>query len=122
MAGRPTDCTPETTAKVCEALKLGVSLADAAAHSGIPSADVESWVSRGAAGEAPFASFVEQAERARAQFRVRIAAMMMKAAQEGDMQAAKWLAENADPAPVADQCRPKPSTWSILARSAGGHG
>lgn len=116
--GRPTKCTPETTEKVCEALKLGVSWAAAAAHAGVPASAVAEWRRLGADGTAPFADFLAETDKARGVAEVRLAAMMMKAAQEGDTSAAKWLIEHraTDPSAVVDE---RPSAAAIIAKLCG---
>ena len=43
---RPSKCTPEVIAKVCEALKLGVSWEAAGAHAGIDRATLTNWCLR----------------------------------------------------------------------------
>lgn len=95
--GRPTKCTPDTTEKVCEALKLGVSWAAAAAHAGITERCVMEWCERGKGGEEPFAQFLQAATRARDSAEVRMAAIVMKAAQEGNASAAQWWLERRRP-------------------------
>jgi len=95
--GRPTKCTPETTEKVCEALKLGVSWAAAAAHAGLSERCVMEWCERGRDGEEPFAQFLQSTTRARDSAEVRMAAIVMKAAQEGNASAAQWWLERRRP-------------------------
>lgn len=95
---RPTDCTPERTAKVCEALALGVSWAAAAAHAGLDESTVTIWKQRGRDGEEPFATFLTAATRARASAEVRMAAIVLKSAQEGNAAAAQWWLERRRPA------------------------
>lgn len=90
---RPTDCTPEKTAKVCEALALGVSWAAAAAHAGLSERCVMDWCARGRDGEEPFAQFLQAATRARDGAEVRMAAIVLKSAQEGNAAAAQWWLE-----------------------------
>ena len=90
---RPTDCTPERTAKVCEALALGVSWAAAAAHAGLSERCVMDWCARGRDGEEPFAQFLQAATRARDGAEVRMAAIVLKSAQEGNAAAAQWWLE-----------------------------
>ena len=50
---RPTDCTPDTIARVCEALELGVSWAAAAAHAGLAEQTLITWRKRGQTGKQP---------------------------------------------------------------------
>lgn len=91
--GRPTKCTPQVVAKICEALQLGVSWAAAAAHAGISEACIKEWLQRGRAGEKPFADFVAQATQARDRAEVRMAAIVARAAEEGSVLAAQWWLE-----------------------------
>ena len=90
---RPTDCTPERTAKVCEALALGVSWAAAAAHAGLDESTLTAWKQRGRDGEEPFATFLASATRARDGVEVRMAAIVKAAADEGNVSAAQWWLE-----------------------------
>ena len=94
---RPSKCTPEVVAKICEALKLGVSWAAAAAHAGLTERCVMEWKARGLEGEAPFDQFLQEATRARESAEVRMAAIVMKAAQEGNASAAQWWLERRRP-------------------------
>lgn len=91
--GRPTECTPETTAKVCEALALGVSWEAAAAHACVSPQTLINWRKRGADGEQPFFDFLEAATRARDGAEARMAAIVVKAADEGNVAAAQWWLE-----------------------------
>ena len=90
---RPTKCTPEVIAKVCEALQLGVSWAAAAAHASITEATVMDWCARGRTGKSPFAEFLEATTQARDKAEVRMAAIVARAAQEGNVLAAQWWLE-----------------------------
>lgn len=93
MAGRPTKCAPETVAKVCEALRLGVSWANAAAHAGVSEDCLSDWRKRGETGEEPFAGFLWDATRARDSAAVSMAALVVKAARSGNVGAAMWWLE-----------------------------
>lgn len=90
---RPSKCTPEVIAKVCEALKLGVSWAAAAAHAGLDEATLTGWKQRAKDGEEPFLTFLTESTRARDSAEVRMAAIVLKAAQEGSVNAAQWWLE-----------------------------
>ena len=94
---RPTKCTPETTAKVCEALRLGCSWDAAGAHAGVERRTISDWRKRGEDGEEPFATFLHEATRARDAAEVRMAAIVMKHAQEGNVGAAQWWLERRRP-------------------------
>lgn len=86
-------CTPEVVELVCEALALGVSWAAAAAHAGLTERCVMEWCARGRADEEPFAQFLRDATRARDAAEVRMASIVIRAAQEGDAKAAQWWLE-----------------------------
>lgn len=92
---RPSSLTPAVTEKVCEALKLGVSWEAAAAHAGIGVSTIHNWLAQAADDVAGghFREFLEQTTRARDSSEVRMAAIVMKAAQEGDAKAAQWWLE-----------------------------
>ena len=98
MTGRPTKCTPEVTAKVCEALKLGVTWEAAAAHAECHVASLMDWLKRGKEGEQPFTDFLDETTRARDSSEVRMAALVLKAAQSGNIVAAMWWLERRRPA------------------------
>jgi hypothetical protein len=93
MMARPTDCTPDTIARVCEALELGVSWAAAAAHAGLAEQTLITWRKRGQTGKKPFAEFLERATRARDAAETRMAAIVMQSALEGNVGAAMWWLE-----------------------------
>ena len=86
-------CTPEMTAKVCEALRLGVSWSAAAAHAGVTATTLMDWNARGRDGEQPFADFLEATTRARESAETRAAAIVWNAIDEGDVSAAQWFLE-----------------------------
>ena len=90
---RPTKCTPEVVELICEALALGVSWAAAAAHAGMSEAALTEWKQRGHDGEEPFASFLADATRARDAAEVRMASIVIRAAEDGDAKAAQWWLE-----------------------------
>ena len=97
---RPTKLDADRQAKVCEALALGVSWAAAAAHAGLTERTVMDWCERGRRGEKPFSQFLQDATRARDAAEVRYAAVVAKAAKEGNEAAARWWLE-----------RRRPETW-----------
>ena len=66
MAGRPTDCTPETIAKFCEAIGNGLYFEQAAVRAGISKVTAYKWLERGESGEEPFATFVNAFKEAEA--------------------------------------------------------
>ena len=97
LIGRPSKCTPDVIAKVCDALRLGVSWEAAGAHAGVDRATLTNWRKRGEAGEEPFATFLVESTRARDNAEVRMAAIVMKHAQEGNVLAAQWWLERRRP-------------------------
>jgi len=117
---RTSSLTASVTEKVCEALKLGVSFAAAAAHAGVSASTLSDWRRRGADGEAPFDQFRESTDRARGQFEVRAAAMVMKSAQDGDGSAARYLIEHRATDTGDSPASERPSASAILAKLAGG--
>src|ERR1039457_1641770 len=57
--------TRSIESRICQALKLAVSLRIAAASVGVSNETVNSWIQRGKSGEEPYASFVAAVNRAR---------------------------------------------------------
>ncbi len=97
---RPTKLDADRQARICEALALGVSWAAAAAHAGLSERCVMEWCERGRRGEKPYEQFLQEATRARDAAEVRYAAVVAKAAKEGNEAAARWWLE-----------RRRPDTW-----------
>jgi hypothetical protein len=98
---RPTKLDAGRQARICEALALGVSIEAAAAHAGLSAACVHDWMARGRKGEPRFIEFLEATTRARDAAEVRFAAVVAKAAKEGNESAARWWLE-----------RRRPETWA----------
>ena len=94
---RPTKLDADRQARICEALALGVSIEAAAAHAGLSAACVHEWMARGRKGERLYAEFLEAATRARDAAEVRFAAVVAKAAKEGNEAAARWWLERRRP-------------------------
>lgn len=96
---RPSSLTSAVTEKVCEALKLGVSWEAAAAHAGVGPATVHRWLAQAADDKdgGPFWEFREQTTRARNSAETRMAAIVLKAAQDGNVGAAQWWLERRRP-------------------------
>ena len=96
---RPSSLTPAVTEKVCEALKLGVSWEAAAAHAGVGPATVHRWLAQAADDKegGQFWEFREQTTRARNSAETRMAAIVLKAAQDGNVGAAQWWLERRKP-------------------------
>lgn len=79
--GRPTDCTPETTEKVCAGLRMGMTWAAAAAYAGMTATSLFAWKARGREGEQPFADFLEATQRAEDECEARDVAKLDELAQ-----------------------------------------
>ena len=62
--GRPTDCTPEVTERVCRDLRAGLTVASACHSGGISTSSYCDWRVRGESGEEPFAGFLDATTRA----------------------------------------------------------
>lgn len=92
---RPSSLTPAITEKVCEALALGVSWEAAAAHAGITATTIHRWIAQADddAEVCVFREFREQTTRARDAAEVRMASIVIQAAEGGDAKAAQWWLE-----------------------------
>lgn len=62
--GRPTKCTPDARVEVCNAIRDGMTYADAAVMAGIGYSTFRDWMRRGEEGEEPFFEFMVAAEQA----------------------------------------------------------
>lgn len=94
---RPTDCTPEVTARVCLAIREGMALEHAAEHGGIHPSTFFRWMERGAAGEEPFGEFREAVKEAERTCELRALKTIRKGARNGNWTAAAWLLERRYP-------------------------
>ena len=102
-SGRKTLCTRRITNQICELLTESVSIRTSCQITGISQASFHAWCVRGALGRAPYAEFLEQTTRARAQARVSIVRGIRRAGAK-DYRALTWLAEHCH----ADEfCPPK---------------
>lgn len=104
--GRPTDCTPDVTARCVAAISEGCTVDDAADLSGISRESVFGWMKRGKTGEEPFLTFFNAVTQARAQAKVEA----IKRVREGvtgngdlDWRASSWLLERQHPAEYGPQ-------------------
>jgi len=105
---RPTSLTPEAHLAVCRALKTGVTRKCAAFIGGISDRTLRSWCERGRDGEEPFATFLEDMERAEAEVEQALTGSVLKAAiTNGDWRAAQFWLERR----VAEW---KPSAGSVV--------
>ena len=91
---RPTKLNAEVTRKVCEAVKLGSTYADAAGYAGISYTTFKEWM----ASDAPeFAAFSAAVQSAQASGKIGLLAKIEKAVNDGAWQAAAWKLERRDP-------------------------
>lgn len=82
--GRPTDLTAQVQSLICEHITNGARSDDAAQAAGISRTTFYSWLSRGRAGEEPYADFADAVERARAEFKNGLIGRVMQYADSGD--------------------------------------
>jgi hypothetical protein len=76
MAGRPTDCTPELTATVADAVRRGCTYRLACQAAGISPQTLATWKQRGEEGEQPFAEFLDALTRAEGEHAARLASVL----------------------------------------------
>lgn len=89
-AGRPTKRTPETEKRILDALRIGATRKDASLAAGISQDTFANWL----AASSDFSDAVEKAE---SEDKLRMLAVITKASQEGNWQAAAWRLERKDP-------------------------
>lgn len=82
--------TPEIAAQLLVMLRAGNSIRASARASGLSDATVRNWISRGDAGEAPYAEFANDLRAARATAEVTNVARVAQAARD-DWHAATWM-------------------------------
>lgn len=104
-AGRPTDCTPENIAKVCAALRLGVSQECAATGAGLCTRTFYTWMEKGKEGIEPYAQFVQEVYAAENDAE-RELVDLIRSSVPNDWKAGAWLLE-----------RRHPRRWGRLDRS-----
>ena len=97
--GRPTKCTPEVTAIVCDNIAKGLPKRHAYALAGITHVAALDWERRGAGGEEPFAAFATACARAMAlHVAMRLARIEAAAGDERDLwKRDAWMLEKLDP-------------------------
>ncbi len=93
--GRPTDCTPETTAIIVAALERGLSITSACAAADIVPSTYHHWQSRAGDGP-PYSDFKEATTRARSKGVSSLEEVVLKAT-ETDWRAAAWALERRAP-------------------------
>jgi hypothetical protein len=95
---RPTKLTPETTKRICDAIKLGATYKDAANYGGIAYQTFNEWMTAGQdAKSGKFAEFSDAVTRAEALGRVGLLTTIEQSARSGDWRAAAWKLERRDP-------------------------
>ena len=90
---RPTKLTPDVTARLLQAVRLGATHTLACAAAGIGTRTLYGWVARARRGEEPFAQFWRNFKQAEAECAVRQLATIEKAAASGNWGAAAWKLE-----------------------------
>jgi len=109
--GRPTSLTEPVRLAIIDAISRGLSYAAAAQAAGVNRATVYSWRKRGEAGEEPFASFLAEVTRARADGERRMADIVLAHAEsrEGSvsLNAAIWWLERRRPERWARRDKPE---------------
>lgn len=94
--GRPTDCTPEVTRRICEALRAGCTR-DAAAAAGLVSRTaMATWIRKGNDGVEPYAQFVQEVQRAEDEAE-QLLLLTIQAQAPQDWKAAAWILERRRP-------------------------
>lgn len=85
--GRPSRLTPATSKAVLDALSAGNYLEVAAAYAGVGTSTLHRWLAKGSEENAPkaYREFREAVEETRARAEVRSVALVMKAAQGGEV-------------------------------------
>ena len=98
-SGRPSEFTPGVEKAILDALAAGSSVRAACEAAGIGTTTFYRWCSEGEGDSAPehFRAFRDGATRARAQARVVYAAIIRRAANDGDWRAAAWYLERSEP-------------------------
>jgi len=96
--GRPSSLTPETEARILNAVRCGASYRSACAASGIGERTFHRWKARGQEENAPeeYRHFWQALTRAEHEGQIARLAVIQKASQR-DWRAAAWLAERFEP-------------------------
>ena len=100
--GRRTLLNQALTKRICASLEAGATLESAAVREGISERTLFNWLDRGEAGEAAFASFFFEVQRARASYESRLRKVILNAAEgvlprHADWKAAAWALERRFP-------------------------
>lgn len=91
--GRPTKFNAEVAERILTAIRAGNSLRASAESANIDVSTFHDWVNWGKAGDARFAEFAVQVQRARGDAEQACVDCIFNAAKSGQWQAAAWLLE-----------------------------
>ena len=98
MAGRPTKLTEETTSKLTQAISVGATYEHACGFAGIWYTTMLAWMKKGeTAKSGPYYEFYKAIKEAEAKAVVKWSALIDKAANDGEWQAAAWKLERRYP-------------------------
>lgn len=98
MAGRPTKLTPATTEKLTQAISVGATYEHACNYAGIDYTTFNKWMKLGEnASGGQYRQFFDTIKKAEAQAVVKWSALIDKAANDGEWQAAAWKLERRYP-------------------------
>lgn len=89
--GKPTKCTADVTAAICQSLAAGVDVETAARREGIGRRTIYEWRERAEKGEEPFAGFFDACEVALAECEVEVTRGILGAARRDWKAGAWWL-------------------------------
>ena len=97
--GRPSEFSAEVERAILDALAAGASVASACEAAGVGRTTYNRWLEQGEPEDGPehFRDFRDATTRARAQARVAYAAVIRRAATDGDWKAAAWALERLEP-------------------------
>lgn len=102
MAGRPTKYTRAIGEQICKLVAAGVSVEAAAQSQGIGKRTVYDWRERGEAGDALYANFAVDLEKAMGNIEARLT-MSVTAKAKADWRAGAWWLERRRPEVYGDQ-------------------
>lgn len=102
MAGRPTKYTRTIGEQICKLVAAGVSVEAAAQSQGIGKRTVYDWRERGEAGDALYAGFAVELEKAMGDIEARLT-MSVTAKAKADWRAGAWWLERRRPEVYGDQ-------------------
>jgi hypothetical protein len=99
---RRTRLTPAVSKALCDAMREGYTLPNAAAVVGVSAATVREWIRRGEGADdrpttEPYATFATAMARARAECEMEMVASIQSAAEAGQWRAAAWFLERTHP-------------------------